>query len=126
MPTPLLDAALLPLFAPYCGGLGRQSLIEEALRQLALGQFQGKRPLRGGGTHPFVLRWQAEPAPLEPARCTLTFTEQFSPDGQPITYSFNIPTHQLLSLLMEREGEVLPANFWRWLLIGQGTPSGTA
>ncbi|MEB3263601.1 MAG: transglycosylase [Synechococcus sp.] len=126
MATPLLDGALLPLFAPYCGGLSRQALLEEGLRQLARGEFQGRRPLRGGGSHAFQLRWEAEPAPLEPARCTLTFPSLNGPDGQPITYSFNIPTHQLVSLLMAAEQEVLPASFWRWLLIGQSTPSGSS
>ncbi|MFY8147738.1 MAG: type IV pilus biogenesis protein EbsA [Prochlorococcaceae cyanobacterium] len=126
MATPLLDGALLPLFAPYCGGLSRQSLLEQALHQLVRGEFQGRRPLRGGGAHSFVLRWTAEPAPLETAACSLTFPSLEGPDGQPITYSFRIPTHQLVSLLMETEQDVLPAGFWRWLLIGQGTPAGVS
>ena len=34
-------------------------------------------------------------------------------------YSFELPCHQLVQWLMDREGEQLPVSFWQWLLLGQ-------
>ena len=51
MPTGMIPdsvAPLVPLFAPYCGGLGRQLPLEGALAILLAGDWTGKRLLQGG------------------------------------------------------------------------------
>ena len=42
-------APLVPLFAPYCGGVGRLMPLEGALATLLAGDWTGKRLLQGGG-----------------------------------------------------------------------------
>ena len=117
--TPRLsDAALLALFAPYCGGLTREPDLQEALQILAGCYLDGLRPVHGSRGHLFQLSWSSVHAPLEIARCELTF-----PDQPQITYRFELLTHQLVDWLMDRSdsdgtGFDLPDSFWRWLLTG--------
>jgi hypothetical protein len=105
---------LVPLFAPYCGGLGRLMPLEGALEILLAGEWTGKRLLQGGRSHVLRLSWSGETAPQEILRCDLIF-----PDFLEVKYSFELPCHQLVQWLMDREGEQLPASFWQWLLLGQ-------
>ena len=54
MPTgtiPESVAPLVPLFAPYCGGVGRLLPLEGALAILLAGDWTGKRLLQGGRCH---------------------------------------------------------------------------
>jgi len=55
---------LVPLFAPYCGGVDRERELGSAIRTLAEGQLQGIRALKDGGGHSFKLSWSGELAPL--------------------------------------------------------------
>ena len=55
----LSDAALLALFAPYCGGLSREQDLQEALQVLAGRRLDGLRPVHGGRGHLFRLSWSA-------------------------------------------------------------------
>ena len=105
---------LVPLFAPYCGGMAKQSELLQALGSLAQGSWQGARQLEGGRTHPYRLEWQGESAPLEMLRCRLLF-----PALPELGYRFTLPAHQLVLWLVQREGDDLPQAFWRWLLLGQ-------
>lgn len=105
---------LVPLFAPYCGGLGRLVPLEGALAILLAGDWTGKRLLQGGRSHTLQLIWSGETAPQENLHCDLIF-----PDLPEVKYSFELPCHQLVQWLMDREGEQLPASFWQWLLLGQ-------
>ena len=117
MPTGMIPdsvAPLVPLFAPYCGGLGRQLPLEGALAILLAGDWTGKRLLQGGRSHMLRLSWSGETAPQEILHCDLIF-----PDLPEVQYSFELPCHQLVQWLMDREGEQLPASFWQWLLLGQ-------
>ena len=117
--TPRLsDAALLPLFAPYCGGLTRELDLQEALQILAGCRLDGLRPVHGSRGHLFRLSWSCVHAPLEIAHCELAF-----PDQPQIIYRFELLTHQLVGWLMDRShsestGSDLPDSFWRWLLTG--------
>lgn len=117
--TPRLsDAALLALFAPYCGGLAREPDLQEALRILAGCRLDGLRPVHGSRGHLFRLSWSSVHAPLEVAHCELAF-----PDQPQITYRFELLTHQLVDWLMDRSdsggsASDLPDSFWRWLLTG--------
>jgi hypothetical protein len=103
--------ALVPLFAPYCGGLERQAELAAALALHAQGGLRGLRPLETGSSHVFELLWSGERAPQDPAKCQLSF-----PDLPALRYSFQVPCHQLISWLMDRRGEALPEQFWPWLL----------
>ena len=117
MPTGMIPesvAPLVPLFAPYCGGLGRLMSLESALAILLAGDWAGKRLLQGGRSHMLRLSWSGETAPQEILHCDLTF-----PHLPEVKYSFELPCHQLVHWLMDREGEQLPASFWQWLLLGQ-------
>lgn len=117
MPTGMIPetvAPLVPLFAPYCGGLGRLVSLESALAILLAGDWAGKRLLQGGRSHMLRLSWSGETAPQEILHCDLTF-----PDLPEMKYSFELPCLQLVQWLMDREGEQLPASFWQWLLLGQ-------
>ena len=117
MPTgtiPESVAPLVPLFAPYCGGVGRLMPLEGALATLLAGDWTGKRLLQGGRCHMLRLSWSGETAPQEILHCDLIF-----PDLPEVQYSFELPCHQLVQWLMDREGEQLPASFWQWLLLGQ-------
>lgn len=107
-------APLVPLFAPYCGGLAHQSFLEEALAILRLGEWDGRRHLQGGRSHALHLRWSGETAPQELLRCDLTF-----PALPQVAYVFDLPCHQLVRWLMERQGDQLPPSFWQWLLLGR-------
>jgi hypothetical protein len=112
------SAALLeprvPLFAPYCGGVSQQLLLEAALVQLLTGEWSGERRLEGGVVRRFSLRWHGEPAPLETLHCELRF-----PDLPAVHYDFNLPAYQLVLWLMQRQEHQLPVSFWRWLLLGE-------
>lgn len=125
--TPRLsDAALLALFAPYCGGLTREPDLQEALQILAGCHLDGLRPVHGSRGHLFQLSWSSVHAPLEIALCELTF-----PDQPQITYRFELLTHQLVDWLMDRSdsdgtGSDLPDSFWRWLLTGADPASADA
>ena len=117
MPTGMIPESvvpLVPLFAPYCGGLGRLTSLESALEILLAGDWAGKRLLQGGSSHMLRLSWSGETAPHEILHCDLTF-----PHLPEVKYSFDLPCHQLVQWLMDREGEQLPASFWQWLLLGQ-------
>ena len=117
MPTGMIPESvvpLVPLFAPYCGGLGRLMSLEGALEILLEGDWAGKRLLQGGRSHVLRLSWSGETAPQEILHCDLIF-----PDLPEVKYSFELPCHQLVQWLMDREGEQLPASFWQWLLLGQ-------
>ena len=105
---------LVPLFAPYCGGVRRQQDLIRALQVLATGLLQGRRALNDGGGHGYELQWTGVPAPLETLSCQLRF-----PDLPAIQYSFRIPCHQLVQWLMEAPGVGLPDSFWPWLLQGR-------
>ena len=107
-------APLVPLFAPYCGGMAKQSDLLQALGSLAQGSWQGARQLEGGRSHPYRLEWQGESAPLEMLRCQLLF-----PALPELGYRFSLPAHQLVLWLVQSEGDDLPQAFWRWLLLGQ-------
>lgn len=107
-------AALVPLFAPYCGGMAQQQQLHDALAQLALGSWQGERSLVGGKGHAYQLLWQGESAPLEQLSCRLLF-----PAFPDLQYSFDLQSHQLVLWLMQQEAGDLPQAFWRWLLLGQ-------
>jgi hypothetical protein len=107
-------APLVPLFAPYCGGMAQPSGLLQALDRLAQGSWQGVRQLEGGRVHPYRLEWQGESAPLEMLRCQLLF-----PALPELGYRFTLPAHQLVLWLVQSEGDDLPQAFWRWLLLGQ-------
>ena len=117
--TPRLsDAALLALFAPYCGGLSRELDLQQALQVLARCRLDGLRPVHGSRGHRYQLSWSSVHAPLEIAQCELAF-----PDHPDIKYRFELLTHQLVDWLMDRSdsggtSSDLPDSFWRWLLTG--------
>lgn len=118
--TPLEALApLVPLFAPYCGGLVRQTSLEEALTILLAGEWAGRKLLQGGRSHALQLRWSGETAPQVVLHCDLTF-----PALPQVVYAFDLPCHQLVQWLMERQGDELPETFWHWLLLGR-TPLAT-
>lgn len=118
MVDPASIPSLVPLFAPYCGGVGRERELKEALSLLATGQFRGSRPLSDGGSHAFEFSWSGEPAPLEALVCQLRF-----PDLPSVGYDFRLPCHQLVLWLMEARGTGLPESFWPWLLQGRLAPA---
>jgi hypothetical protein len=105
---------LVPLFAPYCGGVSQQLLLEAAVGQLLTGQWTGERRLDDDGSRRFILAWHGEPAPLETLRCELDF-----PDFPEIHYEFALPAYRLVLWLMQRQDRQLPVSFWRWLLLGE-------
>jgi hypothetical protein len=109
-------AALVPLYAPYCGGI--EPRLEQALEVLRQGQWAGERQLQGGRSHPFVLRWQGGLAPLEQLQCELSFPQQAE-----ILYSFAVVAHRLLAWLADAAGTDLPESFWRWLILGEEQPT---
>lgn len=116
-----VDAAQVALYAPYCNGISREEVLDQALQLLNRGRVTGQRPLRFGQPHSFELRWQAGASPLERSKCDLSF-----PGIPEVLYSFSVPTHQLVLWLMDliqsRADGVepdLPENFWRWLLLGE-------
>jgi len=119
-----MSAALVALFAPYCQGAARQGQLEQALELLQRQELQGLRRLRPEGERPFVLRWQAGVAPLEPAEVAL---EVAAPGGDgPVRYSFALPNQQLVRWLMDwleagggpQQRADLPETFWQWLILG--------
>lgn len=111
-------AALMPLFAPYCGGFGHG--FELAIDRLLSGRFEGLRQLRSGDGHRYELRWSGGLAPLDETRCQLSF-----PALPQISYSFAVPAHRLLGWLassgtagVSEPDMDLPDGFWRWLILG--------
>ena len=113
------DDALQVLFAPYCGGLARSAALRDALTLLQGQRLEGCRPVAGGEGHAFVLSWGDERAPLDVIQCQLLF-----PTQQDASRHFTLPTHQLVSWLMECSAFVgakpdLPDAFWYWVLLGQ-------
>ena len=119
-----MSAALVALFAPYCHGAPGAPVIDAALQLLAHGQLEGQRCLRPQGQRSFTLRWQPGVAPLELAQVEL---EVFSAESAPAAhYRFELPTHQLLSWLIEWQAAApapgssadLPESFWQWLILG--------
>ena len=118
VPAFVSDAALLALFAPYCGGLAREQDLRSALQTLLLGRFRGVRPREGTRGHAFQLSWESGCAPLEMSTCQLDL-----PDTPAKPYRFELVTHQLVLWLMDRStaedghGD-LPDAFWVWLLVG--------
>ena len=68
------DAALLAMFAPYCGGLAREQDFRSALQTLLAGEFRGIRSREGTEGHAFQLTWEGGHAPLEMATCQLVLT----------------------------------------------------
>ena len=117
-----VDPAQSALFAPYCGGVNRESWLELALDLLPALRLRGRRQLRPAGSHPFELSWQPVEAPQEQVACSLTF-----PATPGLGYSFTVPAHRLVSWLMDlleaqalRGEDDLPQSFWRWLLLGEG------
>ena len=112
--APAEMAPLVPLFAPYCGGIAQPSDLLKALGHLAQGSWQGVRQLEGGRSHPYRLEWQGESAPQEMLLCQLLF-----PAMPELGYRFSMPAHQLVLWLVQIDGDDLPQAFWRWLLLGQ-------
>ncbi|MCP9850180.1 hypothetical protein KBY88_10205 [Cyanobium sp. Morenito 9A2] len=115
------DAAQVALYAPYCSGVSREEVLDQAIHLLGKGRVEGQRVLKFGTPHVFELRWQAGTSPQERSSCDLSF-----PQMPEVLYSFSVPTHQLVLWLMDliqtREGGAapdLPENFWRWLLVGE-------
>ncbi len=106
---------LTPLFAPYCGGLGREQQLIRALEILAAGCLPGVRRLSDGGGHAYELAWSGEPAPLQTLDCQLHFPDQ----PEEISYRFPLVCHQLVLWLVESGGDGLPDSFWPWLLQGR-------
>ena len=118
-PLLLADDALQVLFAPYCGGLARSEALRDALMLLRGQRLEGCRPVEGSDGHGFVLSWSDERAPLDVIQCQL-----FSPTQQDASRQFGLPTHQLVSWLMDCSAFVgakpdLPDAFWSWLLLEQ-------
>ena len=114
------DAAQLVLFAPYCGGVGREPDLGAALQILRRGALQGRRPVTGREGYPYELRWNGVNAPLERLDCELRFPGH--PEGD---VDFSVLTHQLVAWLMDRSHQQrsepdLPDGFWQWLLIERG------
>ncbi len=105
---------LVPLFAPYCGGVSQQQQLQLAVGQLLKGEWQGERRLDGDGVRPFTLSWHGEPAPLETLRCQLSF-----PAAATVHYDFSLPAYRLVRWLMQCQDHQLPVSFWRWLLLGE-------
>ncbi len=111
--SPILPLA--PLFAPYCGGVGREQQLIRALEILAAGSLTGLRRLRDGGGHAYALSWSGEPAPLQTLNCQLLFPDL----PEEISYRFPLACHQLVFWLVESGGDGLPDSFWPWLLQGR-------
>jgi hypothetical protein len=99
--------------------LEHQALLEEALVSMRAGEWAGRRLLQGGRSHALQLRWSGKTAPLDVLHCDLSF-----PDLPQVAYAFDLPCHQLVQWLMERQGDELPETFWHWLLLGR-TPLAT-
>ena len=95
-PLLLADDALQVLFAPYCGGLARSEALRDALMLLRGQRLEGCRPVEGSDGHGFVLSWSDERAPLDVIQCQLFF-----PTQQDASRQFGLPTHQLVSWLMD-------------------------
>jgi hypothetical protein len=119
------DQAMVMLYAPYCGGVSREGWLKQALELLSVGSVAGQRPLHPEGSHRFELLWQAGEAPQEPSSCELKF-----PATPEVHYTFTLPTHQLVSWLMDllearalTGGVELPETFWRWLILGEPAAS---
>ncbi|MEB3158664.1 MAG: transglycosylase [Synechococcus sp.] len=112
------DAALIALFAPYCGGLEQEQALLRVLPVLAQGTFQGCRVLSADSKHDYVLSWSSVRAPLSPCRCDLNISAEPA-----LHFCFEVQSHQLASWLMDvdsrDERQDLPDHFWSWLLLEQ-------
>ena len=126
--VPPSATTLVPLFAPYCGGVGGSgsgggaggggSNLEAALTLLQQGYLIGVRSLKGGQAHRYELRWSGALAPLDPTTCVLSF-----PQRPAVSYRFQLPAHRLVMWLQQCQGEALPEAFWRWLILGIEQPA---
>jgi hypothetical protein len=97
METVLKDRdAMVALYAPYCEGLEQPELLQLALETLLTPGIHGSRRLKPDGNHPFELTWQPGDSPQEPSQCQLSF-----PQIQDVSYSFSVPTAQLVVWLMD-------------------------
>lgn len=97
METVLKDRdAMVALYAPYCEGLEQPELLQLALEKLLTRGINGSRRLKPDGNHPFELTWQPGDSPQEPSQCQLSF-----PQIQAVSYSFSVPTAQLVLWLMD-------------------------
>ena len=115
----LSDDALQVLFAPYCGGLARTEALRDALKLLQGQRLEGCRPVLGTEGHGFLLSWSDERAPLDVIQCQIFF-----PTQQDASRQFSLPTHQLVSWLMDCSAFVgtkpdLPDPFWSLVLVEQ-------
>ena len=95
-------------------------ILSAALKILARGELQGRRPVDGGAGHPYALRWKGVAAPMERLDCQLRFPGH--PEGD---VDFAVTTHQLVAWFMDRSHVQrsepdLPNGFWQWLLIKRG------
>ena len=112
------EAALEVLFAPYCGGVARETELRDALHLMLSCVFKGYRPVEGASGHPYEFGWSAVRSPLEVSECSLRF-----PEIPQLVYDFQVETHQLVRWLMDRnrvdaDRDDLPEAFWHWLLLG--------
>lgn len=122
------NASQVVLYAPYCGGVSREALLERALELFSSAKAHGERPLRGTSGHLFELSWKAGGAPQELSFCELRF-----PADPEVIYRFSLPTHQLVNWLMDlledqaiRGSGDLPEAFWRWLILGESSTPAAA
>ena len=111
------DVAQQVLFAPYCGGVGRETDLAAALQILGQGGLKGRRQVAGSDGYTYELRWNGVAAPLERLECVLRFPGH--PEGD---IDFSVITHQLVGWLMDRSHQQhpepdLPNGFWQWLLV---------
>lgn len=96
METVLQDRdAMVALYAPYCEGLEQPELLQLALEKLGTRGINGSRRLKPEGSHPFEFTWQPGHSPQEPSQCQLSF-----PQIPAVSYSFSVPTAQLVLWLM--------------------------
>ncbi|MFS6828106.1 type IV pilus biogenesis protein EbsA [Cyanobium sp. ATX-6F1] len=61
------DAAQVALYAPYCSGVSREGVLDQAIHLLDQGRVSGQRVLKFGTPHVFELRWQAGTSPRNAA-----------------------------------------------------------
>ena len=83
-------------------------------------RLEGCRPVADAEGHGFVLSWSDERAQL----LEVTQCQRFFPTQQDASRHFSLPTHQLVSWLMDCSAFVgtkpdLPDAFWSWVLVEQ-------
>ena len=113
------DDAIQVLLAPYCSGLAYSDALRDALKLLQGRRLEGCGPVAGADGHEFVLSWSDQRAPLDVIQCQIFF-----PTQQDASRQFSLPTHQLVSWLMDCSAFVgtkpdLPDAFWSWVLVEQ-------